>query len=103
MNRISLIEVEGAAGPAGRTGAGLKIGDDLSDLTRIYGPRYHLRNIPNREIHDVMIQWRKEEFSLVAELDRWGKITSSRSSAGVIYPAETRHNLQVSSGIGLRF
>ena len=72
---ISLVEVEGATGTAGRTGAGLKIGDTLSDLKRIYGPRFHLRNIPNLKIHDVMIQWRKEEFSLVAELDHRGKIT----------------------------
>jgi hypothetical protein len=75
VSRISLVEVEGATGAAGQTGAGLKIGDDLSDLKRIYGPRYHLRNIPNLQIHDVMVEWRKQEFSLVVYLDRRGKIT----------------------------
>ena len=72
---IALVEVEGAIGSAGQTGAGLKIGDDLADLKRIYGPRYHIRNIPKLDIHDVAIQWRKQEFSLVAYLDRRGKIT----------------------------
>jgi hypothetical protein len=74
---IALIEVEGsqAAGRLYRTGGGLKIGDELADLRRIYGPRYKVSNIPKLNIHDVMIQWRVEEFSLVAELDKKGKIT----------------------------
>jgi hypothetical protein len=74
MSQISLVEVEGAMGSAGQTGAGLKIGDNLADLKRIYGPRYKVRNIPNLKIHDVMIQWSKQEFSLVAELDHRDKI-----------------------------
>jgi hypothetical protein len=74
---IALIEVEGSQ-PTGRihgTGRGLKLGDDLADVRRIYGPRYKVRNKPKLNIHDVMIQWRVEEFSLVAELNKKGKIT----------------------------
>ena len=75
QNYTALIEVEGSPESVLlRTGKGLKIGDDLADLKRIYGPRYRVRNIPNRNIHDVMIQWRQEEFSLVAELNERGKI-----------------------------
>lgn len=81
LTRIGWVEVEGAIGPVGQTGAGLKIGDDLADLRRIYGPRYKVRNIPNLKIHDVMVQWSKEEFSLVAELDRKGKIKKLSLSA----------------------
>jgi hypothetical protein len=74
---IAVIEVEGSQ-PTGfihGTGRGLKLGDDLSDVRRIYGPRYKVRNVPKLNIHDVMIQWRAEEFSLVAELDVRGRIT----------------------------
>src|SRR5205085_11168079 len=71
---IALIEVEGsrAKDVIGRTGSGLKIGDSLADLKRIYGRRFHERNLPKLNIHDVMVQWRSEEFSLVAELDDAG-------------------------------
>ncbi len=74
---IALVEIEGsqAAGRQYRTGRGLKIGDGLADIKRIYGPRYKVSNLPTLNIHDVMIQWRVEEFSLVAELDKKGKIT----------------------------
>ena len=77
-NYIALIEVEGSpgAGQIGRTGRGLKIGDDLADVRRIYGPKYKVRNIPERQIHDVEIQWRTEEYSLVAELNSKGTIKS---------------------------
>ena len=73
---IALIEVEGsrAKDMIGRTGSGLKIGDGLADLRRIYGKRFEERNLPKLNIHDVMIQWRSEEFSLVAELDERKKI-----------------------------
>ena len=72
---ISLIEVEGSAGSIHlKTGSGLRIGDNVSDLRKIYGPRYKVRNIPRLSINDVMIQWRSEEFSLVAELDKKGRI-----------------------------
>src|SRR5262249_38284221 len=74
---IGLVEVEGVGKSrlVGRTGRGLRIGDRLSDLIRIYGPKYKTRNIPKLKIHDVMVQWRAEEFSLVAELDKKDRIT----------------------------
>lgn len=74
---IAVIEIEGSR-PTDRiyqTGRGLKIGDDLADVRRIYGPRYKLSNIPSLSIHNVEIQWRSEEYSLIAELDKKGRIT----------------------------
>ena len=59
-----------------RTGKGLKIGDDLADVRRIYGPRYKVRNIPKLKIHDVMIQWRTKMYTLGAEFDEKGRIKS---------------------------
>jgi hypothetical protein len=75
---ISLVEVEGSAL---RTGRGLKIGDDLNDVRRIYGSRYKVRKIPSANIHEVMIQWRSEEFSLVVGLNKRGRIKSLSLSA----------------------
>jgi hypothetical protein len=66
----------GTSRQLGKTGAGLKLGDSLSDLRRLYGRRFHMRDIPKSKIHDVMIQWRREEYSLVATLDQRNRITS---------------------------
>jgi len=41
---------------------------------RIYGKRFKERKLPKMNIHDVMVQWRREEVSLVAVFDRLGKI-----------------------------
>ena|SRR5579862_6598587 len=73
---IGMIRVEGSrvTGVSGRTGLGLKLGDSLADLKRIYGRRFKERNIPKRGIHDVMVQWATEEYALVADLDPRGKI-----------------------------
>lgn len=75
---ISLVEVEGAPTQKriGRTGAGLRLGNTLADLVRIYGRRLKIRKIPELKIHDVMIQWHREEYSLVATLDRHNRITA---------------------------
>jgi hypothetical protein len=64
----------------GVTGSGLKIGDSLLTLRKIYGTRYDERNLPNIRIHDVMIEW-EEGVSLVAEMDAAGKIVSLSLSA----------------------
>ncbi len=68
---IAMVEIEGSAmdGTIGRTGAGLKLGSGFSKLKRIYGRRFYLRNIPEYDIHDVMVQWRSG-YSLVAELNQ---------------------------------
>jgi hypothetical protein len=79
---VSLVEVDsGTSRKIARTGKGLKVGDSLKDLKRIYGYRFKVRDIPKLKIHDVMIQWHREEYSLVATLDRRNRITSLRLSA----------------------
>ncbi|HEU4835054.1 MAG TPA: hypothetical protein VFS90_11585 [Pyrinomonadaceae bacterium] len=80
---MGFIEVQGPPGSSRmvRTGRGLKIGDDLADVRRIYGPRFKVRNIPHLKIHDLMIQWRTKEYSLVAGLDQKGRIKSMVLSA----------------------
>jgi len=73
---VTLVEVSsGTSRKVGRTGRGLKLGDTLSDLKRLYGFRFHERNIPKLKLHHVMIQWRREEYSLVATLDRHNRIS----------------------------
>ena len=73
---ISLIEVEepGNSKRFAGTSRGLKIGDRLSDLRRIYGKRYAIRRIPRQKIHDVRLEWRDGGFSLVSELNKTGRI-----------------------------
>jgi len=74
---VQLIEVlPGTSRELGVTGAGLRLGHSLHDLESRYGRRYHLRNIPKRKIHDIMIQWRREAYSLVATLDRNDRIVA---------------------------
>jgi hypothetical protein len=76
LESVGSIEVnEGTGGKIGRTGKGLRIGQSLNDLRRLYGHRYSLRDIPKLKIHDVMLQWRHKEYSLVATLDRHNRIT----------------------------
>ena len=82
QNYISLVEVEGSAESVRlQTGRGLKIGDDLNDVRRIYGARYKVRKIPSANVHEVMIQWRSQEFSLIVGLDKKGSIKSLSLSA----------------------
>ena len=72
---IQLIEVDGSkSGITGRTGAGLKLGDNKAALKRIYGLRFKERNIPKLGIHDIMVQWRVMEISLIVELSDSGRI-----------------------------
>lgn len=74
---ISMIEIKGSAadGMLGRTGAGVRLGAGFSQLRRIYGRRFQLRNIPEYNIHDVMYEW-QSGYSLVAELDQENRIKS---------------------------
>ncbi len=79
---VSLIEVDsGTSAKIASTGRGLKVGDSTKDLKRIYGSRIKMRDIPKLKIHDVMIQWHREEYSLLAALDRQNRITSLWLSA----------------------
>jgi hypothetical protein len=82
QNYISFVEVEGSAESVWlQTSRGLRIGDDLNDVRRIYGSRYKVRKIPSANIHEVMIQWRSQEFSLIVGLDQKGRIKSLSLSA----------------------
>jgi hypothetical protein len=94
--RMTGVYVEGTAdGPASRTGAGLKLGDDLKRLKAIYGPKFEDRAYPARSIggevkrrkdrvphsgvwenHRVTIQWNEPEYMLTVGLDDRGRIVS---------------------------
>ena len=77
LEYVSLIEVEtGTSRKNGRTGAGLKLGDTLQDLKRVYGNRFKMWNNPKLKVHAVTLQWRREEFSLEAALDEHNRITA---------------------------
>ena len=79
---VSLVEVySGTSNKIARTGKGLRVGDSLNALRRAYGYRFKIRDIPKLKIHDVMVQWQREEYSLVATLDRRNKITGLSLSA----------------------
>ena len=74
---VSLVGVSaGTSRRIGRTGSGLRLGGKLADIKRIYGRRLKTRKIPKLKINDVMVQWRREEYSLVATLDSLNRITS---------------------------
>ena len=80
---IALIEVEGsrASGTYGRTGKGLKLGDKLVDLRRLYGRRFKRDRLPTGEMYAVTVQWRSEEYDLGAWFDERGRITKLSLSA----------------------
>ena len=73
---VYLIAVEGSnpRSMMGRTGRGLKLGDSKTAIKNIYGARYSENHLPQESIHEIMVQWRSDETSLIAELDRRGKI-----------------------------
>ncbi|HEX7723595.1 MAG TPA: hypothetical protein VF397_15650 [Pyrinomonadaceae bacterium] len=73
---VTMIEANaGTSRKIAITGRGLRIGQSLRDLERLYGHRYHVRYIPSRKIHDVALAWRQKEYTLVATLDRHNRIT----------------------------
>lgn len=84
---IGSVYVDGnGRNPTGVTGAGLKLGDNLVALKKIYGDRFKSDEIPSFRagerkdftgvpgIHQIFLQWRSEEFSLIVGLDQAGKI-----------------------------
>jgi hypothetical protein len=87
---IADIYVEGTTkGQIGSTGRGLKLGDDLNKLKRIYGNRFMLQTLrkdssEKREEFTgvsvankrVIIQWGLEGFTLTVGLDGNGKVTA---------------------------
>lgn len=74
---VGLISADaGTSRNIARTGRGLRIGQSLSDLRRLYGHRYKLSYIPRHNIHDVSLAWRQKEYTLIATLNRHNRITS---------------------------
>jgi len=79
---VDLVEVRpGTRRITASTGRGLRIGQSLDDLKRLYGRHYHLRYIPRYGIHDVALAWRGKEYTLVATLNGHNRITSLSLSA----------------------
>jgi hypothetical protein len=94
--KMTGVYVEGTAdGDLSRTGAGLKLGDDLKRLQAIYGSRLESRVYPDVRIggevkrrkdripysgvwenHRVRIQWQDPEYTLTAGLDDHGRVVS---------------------------
>ena len=85
-NQVDDIYVEGTSSSrVGETGRGLKLGDDINDIKRIYGENFEVQKINSidkrMEFTGVMsgykrvtIQWESEEFTLTAGLNKEGKI-----------------------------
>jgi hypothetical protein len=100
IDRISIVRTapDDAAPPKfASTGAGLKLGDTLDALRRIYGNRFQLskqsnvpadtgpfQSVPGSKM--VMIQWTPMEFTLLAGLDDHGRIIALRLSLPECYP-----------------
>jgi hypothetical protein len=82
---------------AGVTGRGLKLGDSLDDLKKIYGDRFQLtgqdpvpvqtkpfRMTPGSRI--AVVQWMKLDFTLTAGLDQSGRIVALQLRLPSCYP-----------------
>ena len=80
LERVSFVEVNAVPRKVGGTGRGLRVGDTLRHLKRLYGSSFKVRDIPKLGIHDVMLQWRSG-YSLYANLDRNNRIISLGLSA----------------------
>jgi len=105
---VTSVYVEGTGqGPAVGTGAGLRLGDDLSRLAAIYGRTYNEGTYPDVSIggearrrseriphsgvwenHRVKIQWRSPEYTLTAGLDERGRIVSLWLMRPECFPGE---------------
>ena len=81
---INLIEIEGANVPRqiAATGRGLRLGDTIPDIRRIYGKKFKERKIPEYNIHDVSLQWIRANEGLVVVLDEKGRIKKLSLFAG---------------------
>jgi hypothetical protein len=86
--QIRAIYIEGTASESvGSTGRGLKLGDDVKKLKRIYGGKFELQTLRNEPSENrieftgvsvanqrITIQWRLEDFTLTVGFDGNGKI-----------------------------
>jgi hypothetical protein len=91
-SQIHDVYIEGKlTGQAGSTGQGLKIGDTIQDLKRLYGNHFELSPInknalekreeftgvqTNYEYQVATIQWKAEEFTLSIGFNDTGKISA---------------------------
>lgn len=87
------------------TGAGLKLGDDISSLRHIYGPRFQVITSPDVRIgwenaedfkvsaggRLIVLQWRSEDFSLVVGISDIGKIVAMQLTVPECYPSGCGH------------
>jgi hypothetical protein len=100
-DRITDVYVQGTdRGPMGTTGRGLKLGDELTELKRLYGDHFQVENLSTglvsnrREFtgvansHRVRIQWRSIEFTLTAGFTETGRIAALWLLSPECYPAE---------------
>lgn len=101
LDRISIVRtgtMDTTASNAGSTGAGLKLGDGLDALKRVYGTKFHLskqQTVPADTepflsmpgSRTAMIQWTPVEFTLIAGLDAQGNIIAMQLSLPECYPA----------------
>lgn len=102
VDTITVVRVGSSLGgdklaDAGATGRGLKLGDSLEDLKRVYGARFLLlkqdavpvettpfSETPGSEV--AIVQWMKLDFTLTAGLDAGGKIVALRLRLPSCYP-----------------
>jgi hypothetical protein len=98
--RIDDIYVEGTAkGLVGSTGRGLKLGDGIKTIRRIYGSRYELTRLGNEPRNRmeftgvtvanqrVTIQWGSEDFTFTIGIGSNGKIIAMWLMLPECYPA----------------
>jgi hypothetical protein len=99
--QIDDIYVEGTAdGQLGSTGRGLKLGDGIKTIKRIYGRHFQLtqlRNKPKKRMEftgvsvanqRVTIQWNSEEFTLTAGISSNGKVVAMWLILPECYPGD---------------
>jgi hypothetical protein len=97
---INSVYVEGADhGSIGSTGAGLKLGDSIETIKKIYGTRF--QEIKQRQVHQerrefmgpaqshlIVLQWKTLEFTLMIGLNQGGKIEALMLMPPECYPGD---------------
>jgi hypothetical protein len=103
VDRVTIVQLNGASPtavwtiPPPSTGRGLKLGDTVATLKRIYGDRFQLSkqakvaadaepfgSLPGSRL--AMVQWTPIEFTLMAGLDGDGKIVAMQLSPPECFP-----------------
>jgi hypothetical protein len=102
LNRVTIVRLGGEAAPATKTarestGRGLKLGDALDRLKKLYGNRFQLSkqtpvpvttdpfgSIPG--VETAVVQWTPIEFTLTAGFDSQGQIIALSLDPPECYP-----------------